>query len=238
MPCIALIEDDVPLGDMLQEVLTREGYAVVRAWSGTQALYLLSHRRPDLALLDLMLPGLSGEEVLPFLEGIPVIVISARAEVEEKVKLLLEGAADYLTKPFDTRELLARIEVQLRREKTGSCPLCVGVLRLDMESLGVWVRGQEVRLTRTEYAILKTLMEHPRQVMVRSLLLDRIREETPDGTERSLKQHISNLRHKLKEAGGVDPIETVWGIGFKLSPEVLEGSRLEAGEEAEQSQKS
>ena len=107
MKQIAIIDDDVYIGDMLSELLGREGYGVLRAYSGTEALLLLSGRRPDLVLLDLMLPGLSGQEVLPHLAGIPVIVLSARGDVEEKVRLLLDGAADYLTKPFDTRELPA-----------------------------------------------------------------------------------------------------------------------------------
>ncbi|MDE7262432.1 MAG: response regulator, partial [Oscillospiraceae bacterium] len=113
MKRILVIDDDVYIGDMLEELLAREGYEVLRAYSGTEALLLLEDRPPDLALLDLMLPGLSGEEVLPHLAGVPVIVLSARAEVEEKVALLLGGAADYLTKPFDTRELPARGAVEL-----------------------------------------------------------------------------------------------------------------------------
>ena len=107
MKTIAIIEDDQTIGDLLEEVLQKEGYQVERAYSGTEAVYLLSQQRPDLALLDLMLPGLSGEEVLPHLEGIPVIVVSAKVGVDDKVKLLLGGAADYLTKPFELPELLA-----------------------------------------------------------------------------------------------------------------------------------
>ena len=116
MKIIAVIDDDIPIGDMLTEVLSREGYAVLRAYSGTEALYLLSQKKPDLVLLDLMLPGLSGEEVLPHIKDIPVIILSAKANVQDKVELLLGGAADYITKPFDTRELLARIAVQLRKQ--------------------------------------------------------------------------------------------------------------------------
>ena len=107
MKTIAIIDDDIYIGDMLQEVLMREGYSVLRAYSGTEALYLLSQNKPDLILLDLMLPGLSGEEVLPHIEGIPVIVLSAKVDVQDKVNLLLGGAVDYMTKPFDTEELLA-----------------------------------------------------------------------------------------------------------------------------------
>lgn len=216
---IAIIDDDIHIGDMLTEVLTREGYAVIRAYSGTEAVYLLSQNRPDLVLLDLMLPGLSGEEVISQIEHIPVIVLSAKVDVQDKVNLLLRGAADYMTKPFDTKELLARVTVQLRKtEPHGhSGILTIGDLSLDTKSLALTASGQAVKLTRTEYAILKMLMEHPKQVIAKSVLLDRISRDTPDCTERSLKQHISNLRRKLQDAGGVDYIETVWGIGFKLA---------------------
>ena len=123
MKTIAIIEDDQTIGDLLEEVLQKEGFQVKRAYSGTEAVYLLSQQRPDLALLDLMLPGLSGEEVLPHLEGIPVIVVSAKVGVDDKVKLLLGGAADYLTKPFEIPELLARIQVQLRKEASPLSPV-------------------------------------------------------------------------------------------------------------------
>lgn len=219
MKIIAVIDDDIPIGDMLTEVLSREGYAVLRAYSGTEALYLLSQKRPDLVLLDLMLPGLSGEEVLPHITDIPVIILSAKADVQDKVELLLGGAADYITKPFDIRELLARIAVQLRRPKTpgGKSPLRTGDLVLDPESLSLTVQGKPVKLTRTEFAILKLFMQNPNQVIAKSVLLDRISADTPDCTERSLKQHISNLRKKMQDINGVDYIETIWGIGFKLA---------------------
>lgn len=114
MQTILIIDDDTAIGNLEQEVLERAGYAVLRAYSGTEALLLLKSSRPDLILLDLMLPGLSGEEVLPRIQGIPVIVISAKTAVQDKVDLLLGGAADYLTKPFDTKELLVRVAVRLR----------------------------------------------------------------------------------------------------------------------------
>ena len=186
MKTIAIIDDDIPIGDMLAEILTQEGYAVLRAYSGTEALYLLSQNKPDLVLLDLMLPGLSGEEVLPHIENIPVIVLSAKVDVQDKVNLLLGGAADYMTKPFDTKELLARITVQLRKaeQHEDSTSLSVGDLSLDSMSLVLIVQGQAVKLTRTEYAILKLLMENSKQVIAKSVLLDRISRDTPDCTER------------------------------------------------------
>lgn len=213
---IAVVDNDMDIGTMLQEVLERAGYGVLRAYSGTEALLLLERQRPDLVLLDLMLPGLSGEAVLPHLAGVPVIVLSARGEVQDKVSLLLEGAADYMTKPFDTRELLARIAVQLRRGEAASPLLRHGPLALDVNARTVRVAGREARLTRTEFAILKLLLEHPRQVVTRSQLLEDLSRDTPDCVESSLKVHVSNLRRKLREAGAGDMIEAVWGIGFKL----------------------
>lgn len=220
MKTIAVVDDDLYIGNMLEEVLRSNGYGVLRAYSGTEALLLLSQTRPDLILLDLMLPGLSGEAVLPKVRGIPVIVLSAKADVKDKVNLLLGGAADYLTKPFDTSELLARIVVQLRKAEDSSLDvITVGDLRLDGAAHVVSVKETTVRLTRTEYAILKLLMQNPRQVIAKSVMLDRISLDTPDCTESSLKQHVSNLRRKLRDAGGREYLESVWGIGFKLSEE-------------------
>lgn len=221
MKTIAIVDDDVAIGDLLDELLQKSGYRTRRAWSGTEALYMLSQGpKPDLVLLDLMLPGLGGEELLPRLKGIPVIVLSARGESQDKVSLLLAGAADYVTKPFNTQELLARIAVQLRRGagETADEVLSAGALRLDAQNLEATVGERTVKLTRTEAAILKLLLQNPGQVFSKGRLLDRISLDTPDCTERSLKQHISNLRQKLREAGGGDCIETVWGIGFKLDP--------------------
>ncbi len=221
MKKIAVIDDDIYIGDMVEEILKKEGYSVLRAYSGTEAVYLLKEHRPDLILLDLMLPGLTGEQVLPLVQGIPVIVVSAKADVADKVKLLRDGAADYITKPFDTRELLARIDVQLRTAAslgTGGS-LTFGGLNLDTARHSLSVNGQAIRLTRTEYAILKLLMQNPKQVLTKSILLDRISTDTPDCTESSLKIHVSNLRKKLREADGKDYIESVWGIGYKMKEE-------------------
>ena len=217
MTTIAVIEDDLPIGNLLQEVLEKQGYAVRRAYSGTEALYLLEREKPDLALLDLMLPGLSGEEVLPHLAGVPVIVLSAKAGVEDKVRLLLGGAADYLTKPFQIPELLARIQVRLRERETARSPVLRWEgLELDETSRQVTVGGAPVHLTRTEYALLKHLLQNHGRTVPKSVILDSISRDTPDCTESSLKQHVSNLRKKLRDAGAGDCIQSVWGIGFLL----------------------
>ena len=151
------------------------------------------------------------------------MILSAKVDVQDKVNLLLGGAADYMTKPFDIKELLARITVQLRKtEQQADSPfLSVGDLALDTRSLSLTVQDQPVKLTRTEYAILKLLMENPKQVIAKSVLLERISLDTPDCTERSLKQHISNLRRKMQDVSGADYVETVWGIGFKLKEQEI-----------------
>ena len=213
------IDDDLYINKMLEEALVQAGYSVTKAFSGKEALEIISKVRPDLVLLDLMLPGLSGEELLPHLRGIPVIVVSAKIDVKNKVELLLGGAADYVTKPFDMDELLARITVQLRKPQTSDSGnddfVCVEGVKLNTALLQVNVEGTEVALTRTECAILKILMVNAGRPVGRSTILDRISLDTPDCTERSLKQHISNIRKKLQAVDETDHIEAVYGIGFK-----------------------
>lgn len=170
MKQILIIDDDIYIGNMLEEVLRKENYQVLRAYSGTEATLLLPSVKPDLILLDLMLPGLTGEELLPRIKDFPVIVLSARVDVDSKVKLLLEGAVDYVTKPFEIKELLARITVALRKNDTSvSNILSFADLHLDTETHMVFsspkkdsgASSEEIRLTRTESAILKILMLNP-----------------------------------------------------------------------------
>lgn len=218
MKTIAVIEDDQHIGNIIENALKKEGYEILRAYSGTEAVYLLSHNAPDLILLDLMLPGLSGEEILSKIDGIPVIVVSAKVGVDDKVNMLLNGAVDYITKPFEIRELLARISVQFRKEVKENLKetLQIDNFVLDMTTHEVTISNTVVHLTKTEYAILKLLMQNPNKVISKTMILERIFEDTPDCTDRSLKQHISNLRKKLRDVGDKEYIEAVWGIGFKM----------------------
>lgn len=218
MKKILVTDDDIHIGNLLEEALSREGYSVMRAYSGTEAQLVLSKTKPDLILLDLMLPGLSGEELLPQIRDIPVIVVSAKADIADKVGLLLGGAADYVTKPFELSELLARVAVQLRKNEVNSAreTLVFDDITLFPDTLAVRIGESEIHLTRTECAILKLLMLNPKNPVSRSSILDKISFDTPDCTERSLKQHISNIRRKLQSAGGKDYIEAVYGIGFKM----------------------
>lgn len=214
---IMIIDDDIHISNMLDELLRAEGYTTSRAFSGTEAVMLLKNRKPDPILLDLMLPGITGEEVLPKTDDIPVIVVSAKADIVGKVGMLMNGAVDYVTKPFDTRELLARIAVALRRSPRSSPDIINACgLTLHSDTLCVTVNGQDIRLTRTECAILKLLMQNEGRPVGRTTILDMISEDTPDCTERSLKQHVSNIRKKLMAADGKDHIEAVYGIGFMV----------------------
>ena len=219
MSRIMIVDDDRHINEMLNERLREEGYEVIAAYSGTEAQLLLAGEKPDLILLDLMLPGLSGEELIQQIKGIPVLVLSAKAETADKVGLLRGGAADYMTKPFEMEELLARIDVQLRRAEAAPDKniLRFQDISLDQDAHSVACNGTEIRLTRTEYAILRLLMLKPAQVVPKLTILENISDDTPDCTEDSLKIHIHNLRRKLKAATGKDHISAVWGIGFMLT---------------------
>ncbi len=218
MKHILIVDDDIHISNMLFEVLTKQEYKVSRAYSGTEALLFLSMEKPDLILLDLMLPGLSGEEVLEKIKDIPTIIVSAKEDMDNKVNLLMGGAADYITKPFDMNELLARINIQLRNSNSTlkNDLIIFDDIIINTKNYSVMVNSVSVKLTKTEFAILKLLMKNPEQVMTKSVILDKISIDTPDCVESSLKVHISNLRKKLKTAGGKNYIEAVWGIGFKM----------------------
>ena len=215
---IMIVDDDMNIGNMLEEVLVKENYQVLRAYSGTEALMLLDKATPDLILLDLMLPGLSGEEVLSKINNIPVIVMSAKTAVSDKVGVLLSGAADYVTKPFEIKELLARIIVQLRKNENVSQNNIIksqGVV-LDMEVMTATIGNESINLSKTECAILEVLMRDAGRPIGKSTILDRIADTTLDCTERSLKQHISNIRKKLQAVNGIDYIEAIYGLGFRF----------------------
>lgn len=225
MKNIMIIDDDMYIGNMVEETLRQESYEVTRAYSGTEALMVLEKIHPDLILLDLMLPGMSGEDVLSEIKNIPVIVMSAKAGISDKVNLLMSGAADYVTKPFDISELKARIAVQFRKSEnsavedrsiSNNCVRASDVV-LDIDLLTAKIGQTEVLLTRTEAAILRILMSNPGRPVGRNTILDRISDDTPDCTERSLKQHISNIRKKFQAVNGVDYITAIYGIGFKFN---------------------
>lgn len=217
MKKILIIEDDESIHNVIEELLKENDYNVFNAYSGTEALLLLEKERYDLILLDLMLPGITGEELLAKVKNIPIIVISAKISSDDKVNCLLSGANDYITKPFDSRELLARIEVQLRNCNSNIIDsLKYKELELLSDNNTLLVCNNKVNLTKTEYAIIKQLLLNQTQVITKSKLLDLISVDTEDCDENSLRVHISNLRKKIRVHSNNEYIESVWGIGFKI----------------------
>lgn len=214
---ILIVDDDPAIVTLEQQILTKNGYGVLCAYSGTEALLLLKEHTPDVILLDLMLPGINGEELLPKIKNIPVIVVSAKLDVDDKVSSLLGGAADYITKPFDTKELLARISVQLRKSENSGGVLTFDKIKADVQSFEAEVDGKPVKLTKTEFALLITLMRGRDRVLTKDKIMRELEELTPDCEENSLRTHVTNLRTKLRAACGKDYIEAVWGIGYKLT---------------------
>lgn len=218
MKKILIIEDDESIHNVIEELLKKEHYDTYNAYSGTEALLLLENEKYDLILLDLMLPGLKGEEIIKKVNNVPIIVLSAKISSDDKVNCLLSGASDYITKPFDSKELLARIEVQLRNNNKNN--VLDNIKYKDLELLSdkhtLLVCNNKVNLTKTEYAILKQLLLNKPQVITKNKLLDLISIDTEDCDENSLRVHISNLRKKIKDYTDNEYIESIWGIGFKI----------------------
>lgn len=220
MKNILIVEDNIDIHNLIKEVLEKERYITISAYSGTEALMVLEKKEVDLILLDLMIPGINGEEIISQVKNIPIIVISAKISAEDKANVLLKGANDYITKPFDNTELLARIKVQLRLNERKNIELKYKDIYLNNNTREVCIKGEKVHLTKTEYAILKQLLLNPKQVITKTRLLELISLETLDCDENSLKVHISNIRKKIKKITDTEYIEAVWGIGFKIHEKI------------------
>lgn len=216
---ILIIEDNPEINAVVSEKLQKEGYSVVSAFSGTEAKLLCQQATFDLVLLDLMLPGLSGQEFIAWFRASfasPVIVISALEDVAQKISLLEAGANDYLVKPFDLNELVARIQVQLRPRQAAPERIYQGDLCLDEAAREISWQGEPIGLTRQEYDIFSLLVKYPNKVFTRRELLDTAWDEYYEGDDQALSVHISNIRKKLRAVCQTDVIETVWGVGFRL----------------------
>lgn len=213
---ILVVEDDPDINKLLCRILEGAGYACRPAFSGSEAALWAGQYEYDLVLLDLMLPGLTGEEFIAEMrqkKTMPIIVLSAKAGLEDRVNVLRLGADDFIPKPFDNAEVLARVEAQLRRYKQfsgggGSAVLTHGDLTLDREG---------VTVTAREFDILTLLMEHPKKVFTREQLYEQVWGGEYMGDDNTVNVHISNLRAKLAKASPAEYIKTVWGIGFKMS---------------------
>jgi two-component system alkaline phosphatase synthesis response regulator PhoP len=223
---ILVVDDDREIVRVVRGYLEQAGYTVLPAYDGESALHLLRSESPDLLLLDLMLPGRDGWDLTrliradPALAGIPIIMLTARIEDTDKIVGLELGADDYITKPFNPREVLARVRALLRRSRRGAPAAHIyqaGDLRLDVERREVTVRGQPVELTRTEFNLLEALLQNTGYVFTRSELIERALGYQYDNMDRTLDTHIKNLRRKI----GDDPrqptyIQTVYGVGYRL----------------------
>ena len=228
-PKVLVVEDDSAINNIVCKRLKRDGLSVTPAFSGTEAQLLLKGESFDMMICDLMLPGATGEEVVKAARAasktMPILVVSARDGVGDRVDLLKLGADDYLVKPFDLDELSARVEVQLRHAESFAegRPAADGRVRiagweLDASARTLTAAGRPVDLTRTEYEIAELLATHPNQVFSKRALYEHVWGECYDGQESTVSAHVSNLRAKLKESGTESYIQTVWGIGFRFVP--------------------
>lgn len=224
---ILIVEDDADINQLIQAVMDKNNYQTVQAFSGTEAALRLDMEKIDLIILDLMLPGLTGEELLRSIRQdkrlkIPVLVLSAKNSLESKVELLLSGADDYLTKPFEPEELAARVYACLRRTQTETAieseTLVYQKLQLCLSSRTVTVNGVEINLTAHEYEILRILMKEPDKVFSREILYEQVWQGGYYGEDNTVNVHVSNLRRKIAaEDPDTEYIKTVWGIGFKMA---------------------
>jgi|LSQX01.2.fsa_nt_gb two-component system OmpR family response regulator len=224
-PVILVVEDEQKLRDMLVLHLRQECFVVAQAADGQEALNTVQNINPDLVVLDLMLPKLSGWEVLKNLRqkhSVPVIILTARTDEVDKLLGLELGADDYLTKPFSPRELIARIRAILRRTHSSSPTTFVNVgdLTIHPTRMEAAVDDRKLSLTTTEFKILLLLAENPGQVFSRLYILERVFGDMYEGYERTIDTHISNLRHKIEAAQASSfAIKTIYGIGYKLVAE-------------------
>ena len=223
MARILVAEDDVGISDMLCELLGQNGHLPVAAYSGTEALLRLEKEQFSLVLLDLMLPGKTGCEVLRELRlksGVPVIVLTAVSDKATVVELLGAGADDYISKPFDNQELLARIKARLRTTATScydSQKLLFKDIVLHKDRFDAFIGGEAAGLSKTEFAILELLMSFPTKVFTKNNLYETIWGDRYLGDDNTINVHISKLRSKLASLNPQETyIVTVWGIGFKM----------------------
>ena len=225
MQKILIVEDDTNINHLLREALSKEGYSCEQAFSGTEAKLLLNMQQHGYALilLDLMLPGISGEVVLEEIRkkgNLPVIVLTAKDSLDEKVEVLTSGADDYITKPFEIREVLARVQVQLRHKEEKEAEhynFSFKDMVLNRDTFQIRINGRILpKITKQEFAILELLLRNPKQVFSKEDIFEYAWDEPYMGETKTLDVHISNIRKKIKQVTSDEYIETVWGIGYRL----------------------
>lgn len=222
---ILIIEDDIEISKLLSKILCQDKFEIIQAYSGTEAKFVLEKDNPDLVLLDLMLPGITGEEVLHHIrkeknDDIPIIIISAKTSLSDKVTLFKDGADDYITKPFEVEEVLARVHASLRRsgkENNTSEVIEYRDLKLYPNARKVTVNENELTLTIHEFDILLLLMKNPDKAFSREHLYELVWNGGYYGENNTVNVHVSNIRKKIKEISSeTGYITTVYGFGFKL----------------------
>lgn len=229
---ILVVDDKKELRALLKEYLEQEGFTIVQAENGQQALFVARQEKPDLIILDLMMPEMSGFEFMRAYSreaDTPIIILTAKLDENDKVLGLELGADDYVTKPFSLRELTARIHAVLRRVEKQEVPqeiLRAGDITLDRSGRMVWVADEPVDLTPSEFDLLATLMSTPGRAYTRLELLERLQGSAYEGYERTIDVHIRNLRSKI-EPDDSNPryIETVYGVGYRFAPQRRETGR-------------
>ncbi|MBN1138693.1 MAG: response regulator transcription factor [Anaerolineae bacterium] len=223
---ILVVDDDREIVRLTRAYLEQSGYQVLVAYDGETALHILRRESPDLVILDLMLPDRNGLDVTrtvrrdTSLAAMPIIMLTARVDDQDKIVGLELGADDYVIKPFNPGELMARIRAVLRRAQGEPTPprvLRAGDLVIDADSYQVAVEDRPVHLTRTEFGLLRALAENPGRTLTRLELIEKGLGYSYEGLERTVDSHIKNLRKKLEESGGADLIETVFGVGYRLT---------------------
>ncbi len=227
---ILVVDDDRQIVRLVRSYLEQNGFETLAAYEGTEALHLIRAEKPDLVVLDLMLPGLDGWEITrrvrsdPTIHATPIIMLTARVEDTDRIVGLEMGADDYIPKPFNPREVVARVRAVLRRAQGDSRPansLQVGPIRMDLDRHQVMVDGRTLDLTPTEFDLLRLLMSYPERAFTRMEMIDQALGYAYDGMERTIDSHIKNLRKKLgipKDQPGY--IETVYGVGYRLTRDV------------------
>jgi DNA-binding response OmpR family regulator len=222
---ILVIEDDNDINQLLSGIIKKSGYFHQSAFSGTEAILYLEKQDWDLVLLDLMLPGMAGEEILIKIReqnSVPVIIISAKLETQTKIDALRTGADDYITKPFDIEEVSARIDSCLRRYRhMADVPITNQIrhkdLLIDTDEKKAFVNGNELKLTAREHKILFLLMSSPKKVFTKANLFESVWNEEFCGDDNTINVHLSNIRSKLTRANPDEEyIETIWGMGYRL----------------------
>jgi DNA-binding response OmpR family regulator len=212
---VLIVEDEKPISSLIRMSLTKEGYRCTCAYDGAEAADLLEKNQYDLILLDVMLPEVDGFELMEYIRPleIPVIFLTAKSSVADRVKGLRLGAEDYIVKPFETIELLARIDVVLRRYQKCDMVLAIGGLTIDTGSMQVWRGEEEVSLTRTEYELLLLFARNPRRAMYRETIYERVwGEEYPFGSK-AVDLHVQRLRKKV---GWEHMLQAVNKVGYRL----------------------